>query len=94
MVEIQKFDINIKTITPVHIGSGDVYMSSEYYLDNLERNNKKYSVFRRINLTKYFNSLNELEQNKFSKSILNPKYQLPKVSSEYEQYFAYNRCST
>ena len=34
-------DFNIKTITPVHIGSGDVYMSSEYFLDNVTIKDKK-----------------------------------------------------
>ena len=90
MVEIQKYDFNISTITPVHIGTGDVYMSSEYFMD-VENDN---SVFRRINLPKYFNSLNESEQNKLSKNLLNPKYKLSKISTDFERYYAYNRCNS
>lgn len=83
---------NIKTITPVHIGTGDVFMSSEYFLDTVEIQNKKYSAFKRIDLIKYFNSLNESEQNELSKNLLNPNYILPKLSDEYLRYFAFNNC--
>ena len=84
--------MNINTITPVHIGTGDVYMSSEYFLDKAKINNKEYPVFRRIDLRKYFSSLDKVGQDKFSNDLLNPKYILPKISNKYQRYFAFNKC--
>lgn len=92
MVEIQKYEFDIKTITPVHIGTGDVFMSSEYFLDKIENNGKIYPVFRRIDLSKYFNTLNQSDQNKFSKDLLNPKFKLQKIPTKYQRYFAHNKC--
>lgn len=86
--------LNIKTISPVHIGTGDVYMSSEYYQDTISMNNKNYSVFKRINLIKYFNSLDKNSQDRFSKDLLNDKYKLPKLSDEFLRYYSYNRCDS
>ena len=86
--------INIKTITPVHIGTGDVYMSSEYFQDKIIKKNKSYPVFKRINLIKYFKSLNKVDQDDFSKKLLDDKYKLPKISDEYLRYYAHNRCDS
>lgn len=85
-------DFKISTITPVHIGSGDVYMSSEYFMDTINIKNKNYSTFNRIDLTKYYSSLDEKGQDKFSKDLLNPKYILPKLSDEFTRYYAFNMC--
>lgn len=85
-------DFNIKTITPVHIGTGDVYMSSEYFLDNVKIKDKKYPIFNRIDLTKYYSSLDEEEQDRFSKDLLNSKYILPKLSNEFSRYYSFNKC--
>lgn len=87
-------DFKIKTITPVHIGTGDVYMSSEYFMDTVEIKNKKYSTFNRIDLTKYYCSLNQSEQDRFSKDLLNPKYILPKLSGDFTRYYAFNMCAS
>lgn len=87
-------DFNISTITPVHIGSGDVYMSSEYFMDTVDIKNKKYSTFNRIDLTKYYNSLNQTEQDRFSKDLLNPEYILPKLSGDFTRYYSFNMCKT
>lgn len=86
--------INIKTISPVHIGTGDVYMSSEYFQDTLPKDKGGHPVFKRINLTKYFNSLNKSDQDRFSKDLLNDKYKLPKLSDEFVRYYAFNRCAS
>lgn len=85
-------DFKIKTITPVHIGTGDNFRSSEYFMSTHNINNKEYSTFDRIDLIKYFNSLNQKGQDKFSKDLLNPKYNLPRVDSKFTRYFAFNKC--
>lgn len=85
-------DFKINIITPVHIGTGDVYMSSEYFMDTVKIKNKQCSTFNRIDLTKYFNSLNPNEQDKFSKDLLNDKYRLPKLDSNFTRYYSYNMC--
>lgn len=87
-------EMKINTITPVHIGTGDVYMSSEYFLDTAKIGNKEYPVFRRIDIRKYFTSLDKTTQDRFLKDLLNPKYKLRKVSTEFQRYFAFNMCSS
>lgn len=87
-------DFKISTITPVHIGTGDVYMSSEYFMNTIDIKNKKYSTFNRIDLTKYYSSLNQSERDKFSKDLLNSKYILPKLSDDFTRYYAFNMCKT
>ena len=41
-------DFKIKTISPVHIGSGDKYDASEYFLDVIKTKDKHIKVFKRI----------------------------------------------
>ena len=58
----EKYNFNIRTITPVHIGSGEEYLVSELI--------KEKNKYNRINLLKYFKSLeNEDKQNKFIEDL-------------------------
>ena len=87
-------NFKISTITPVHIGTGDVFMSSEYFMDKRVIKSKEYSTFNRIDLTKYYSSLNQAEQDRFSKDLLNPKYILPKLADDFTRYYAFNMCKS
>ena len=89
---MEKYDFEIKTISPVHIGSGDKYDASEYFLDIV---NNKTKVFRRINIQKYYASLNDNEQEDFIKNLQRKNYQFPKISNKkFTRYLAFNKVST
>ena len=89
---MEKYDFEIKTISPVHIGSGDKYDASEYFLDVV---NNKTKVFRRINIQKYYASLNDNEQEDFIKNLQRKNYQFPKISNKkFTRYLAFNKVST
>ena len=84
-------DFQIKTMSPVHIGSGDKYDASEYFLDVI----KEKKVFKRINIQKYYTSLSESEKNQFLKNLQKKDYQLPKIdSTKFTRYLAINKVST
>ena len=87
MSNINKFDFEIKTLSPVHIGSGDKYYGSEYFLDVI--NDVK--VFKRINIQKYYASLNDIEQEKFIKNLQKKDYQLKKINTKFTRYLAFNK---
>lgn len=88
MANINKFDFKIKTLSPVHIGSGDKYDGSEYFLDVINEVN----VFKRINIQKYYASLNDIEQEKFIKNLQKKNYQLKKIdSTKFTRYLAFNK---
>ena len=83
-------DFQIKTLSPVHIGSGNKYDASEYFLDVI----KKTKVFKRINIQKYYSSLNDDEKNLFLKNLQKKDYQLPKInSSKFTKYLSFNKVS-
>lgn len=81
-------DIQIKTISPVHIGSGDKYDASEYFLDVIQNT----KVFKRINIQKYYASLSENEKNQFLKNLQKKDYRFPKIdSAKFTRYLALNK---
>lgn len=83
-------NIQIKTLSPVHIGSGNKYDASEYFLDVIQ----KTKVFKRINIQKYYASLNDNEKNRFLKDLQKKNYKLPKLNSpKFTKYLAFNKVS-
>lgn len=92
MVETKKYNFEIKTISPVHIGSGDKYDASEYFLD---RHNNKTKVFRRIDIPKYYSSLKKEEQEDFIRKIQKTGYRFPKLNNKkFTRYLSLNLASS
>ena len=59
MSDIKKYKIDIKTLSPVHIGSGESYTAAEYVSGKAKGKNGSIPIFKRINLSKYFLSLDD-----------------------------------
>lgn len=93
MVETKTYNFEIKTISPVHIGSGDKYDASEYFLDI---HNNKTKVFRRIDIPKYYSSLNKSQQENFINKIQKTGYRFPKIENKkkFTRYLALNVTSS
>lgn len=88
MVGTQIYNFNIKTVSPIHIGSGSSYNASDYFRDK----HKTIDIFKRVNLSKYYKSLDVYEQKKLVKQLQNSDFRLKKISDEYKMYTAYDRC--
>lgn len=65
---INKYDVPIKVLTPIHIGSNDFYNSKEYYYNKHES--------YRMNIIKLYNSLNTPNKEKFIKLFQDEKLSL------------------
>ena len=78
MEHIKKYDLNIETITPVHIGSGNTYLSSELLFNE--------DGYNRIDISKYFNELNKEQQDDFVKNLIDNKMVLENVNDNWVRY--------
>lgn len=81
MEHIKKYDIDIETITPIHIGSGDTYLASEC-LPNRDG-------YDRINLSKYFMELDDAQQDNFIDNLINHKMLIEDAGRNYVRYSMY-----
>lgn len=93
-------NITLKTLSPIHIGSGDIYNSSEFV--SLELRNPKakskndsIKIIKRINFFKYYSDLSEDKQNEFLDLLSTPNFNLKdfdsKINKKYNRYLAFNK---
>lgn len=68
MIDFKKYDFDINVITPIHIGSNDLFSSSEYIIDG--------KSIRKIDLLKFYNSLDSDEQKVFIDALEDEKFSL------------------
>lgn len=90
-------NLEIITLSPIHIGSGENYNSSEYLGGKIKDKNGEFQpTFRRINISKYFSSLNEDKQEELLENLSNRNFNLKsfdsKISNDYRVYTSYNKC--
>lgn len=80
MAAEDKYQIIMDVLTPIHIGSGEIFASSEYIIDEAKfRRNDKVTtetVIRKIDVIKFFASLTKTEQDVFLKELKNLKFSL------------------
>lgn len=79
---IKKYDFDIETVTPVHIGSGDSYLSSECLFSGRD--------YKRIDISKYFRLLikdNPDEQEEFIKNLSENKFIPKDLPGDYTKYY-------
>ena len=91
------YECNLKVLSPVYIGSGNDYGASEYV--STKAKNKKgeiLKIFKRIDVSKYYLSLNDDEKDEFINDLSTPNFRLAdfdsKIPNEYRSYFTYNKC--
>ena len=96
MSDIKKYDVSIRTISPVHIGSGEDYTASEFSKDKLPGKNGDVDVYKRINISKYYSSLSDDKKDEFIDSLSTPDFELDSFDSnipnKFKVYTSYNRC--
>ena len=91
------YECNLKVLSPVYIGSGNEYGASEYV--SAKAKNKKgeiLKIFKRIDVSKYYLSLNDDEKDEFINDLSTPNFKLAdfnsKIPNKYRSYFTYNNC--
>ena len=76
----EKYRITMDVLTPIHIGSGEIFASSEYIVDEakFKVNNEitTETVIRKIDVIEFFDSLSKTEQDVFLKELKNLKFSL------------------
>lgn len=91
------YECNLKVLSPVYIGSGNEYGASEYVSTKAKnKNGEIFDIFKRINVSKYYLSLNDDEKDKFINDLSTPNFRLAdfdsKILNKYRIYFTYNEC--
>lgn len=91
------YECNLKVLSPVYIGSGNEYGASEYVSTKAKnKNGEIFDIFKRINVSKYYLSLNDDEKDKFINDLSTPNFRLAdfdsKIPNKYRIYFTYNEC--
>lgn len=85
-----------KIISPVHIGSGESYGSSEY-LPVIVKNKSgdKVKAFKRINVSDYYISLDDSRRDEFIANLSNSNFNLrdfeTKIPNKYRKYLALDK---
>lgn len=96
MSDIKKYKIDIKTLSPVHIGSGESYTAAEYVSGKAKGKNGSIPIFKRINLSKYFLSLDDDKKDDLISNLSNQNFSLKsfddKISNDFKVYLSYDRC--
>ena len=95
MSDIKKYNINIKTISPIHIGSGESYGTSEFVTGKAKGKNGPVPTFKRINLSKYYLSLTDDRKDEFLHSLSTQNFELSSFESnikDFNVYTSYDRC--
>lgn len=86
----ETYNITLRTLSPVHIGSGITYRSSEF----IEKKIKSIPTIKRINLSKYISSLNNKEKEEFLKHLSKSDSEFSnwnsEINSKYVRYIAIN----
>ena len=96
MSDIKKYNINIKTISPIHIGSGESYGTSEFIPGKAKGQNGPVPTIKRVNLSKYYLSLSDDKKDKLLQSLSTQNFELKsfdsKISNDFKVYTSYDRC--
>ena len=96
MSDIKKFNVEIKTISPIHIGSGESYGASEFVPGKAKGQNGPVDTIKRINLSKYYLSLNDDKKDDLINSLTTQNFDLNsfdgKISNDFKVYTSYDRC--
>ncbi len=90
-----KHDFTIKTITPIHIWSGNEYGTSEYIESKVKTNKGNVvDIFKRINIDEYYSSLDEDKKDDFIANLSDGAFKLGDYDKniKFKKYNAYDKC--
>ncbi|WP_298534914.1 type III-A CRISPR-associated RAMP protein Csm5 [uncultured Methanobrevibacter sp.] len=98
-MEVKKYPIRIKTLSPIFIGSGNTFDALEYYNspNPINVNKKPKKQLKRINFDKFFLSLNDDEKDRILSNVSDDsryilEQDFPKINSEFYRYTIINEC--
>lgn len=91
------YKCELKTLSPIFIGSGKYYGPSEYVNANAKQGDKKVKIIKRVDFANFYMSLDEDQQDKFLANLSNPKGRLEqeydKIPREFTRYNSINKSS-
>ena len=90
-----RHDFTLKTITPVHVGSGDEYTALEYIKSKLKtKSDKKIKVIKRIDIERYYSSLDEDKKDEFIANLSDGEFKLGDYDKniKFSKYLAFDKC--
>lgn len=91
------YKCNIEVLSPIHIGSGDTYGNSEYLPIRYKNSDKTKKIFRRINISKFYSSLDSKNKDLFIDFLSDSDSNLMdferNISKNFEKYACINECS-
>lgn len=94
-MESKVYKCKIKTVSPVHIGSGKDYGPSEYVNAKAKQSGQIVKTIKRIDFAKFYRDMDEDKQDKFLSNLSNPNYKIeqdyPNISKEYTRYNSINK---
>ncbi|AMK15252.1 type III-A CRISPR-associated RAMP protein Csm5 [Methanobrevibacter olleyae] len=96
-MESKVYKCKIRTISPVHIGSGKDFGPSEYVNAKAKQKDNVVKIIKRVDFAKFYGDLDENKQDRFLSNLSNPNYKIeedfPKISKEYTRYNSINKSS-
>lgn len=95
---IKSYECNIQTLSPIHIGSGNKFNSSEFItLLAKDKKENKFHLIRRINFDKYYSSLSDEKKDEFLENITDLNFKLDdfdnKIKRDFRRYDSINQSS-
>jgi CRISPR type III-A-associated RAMP protein Csm5 len=96
---IKKYECKIRTLSPIHIGSGNKYSTAEYVSPKAKSKSKDKNVqlLRRVNFDKYYSKLSDDKVDEFLENITNYNFKLEEFDSnipkEFKRYDCINKTS-
>ena len=97
-MESKIYKCKLKTLSPIHIGSGKDYGPSEYVKAKAKQKGKPVNIIKRVDFAKFYTTLDETDQEKFLSDLSNSDFRLeqydPKISKEFTRYNSIDRTKT
>lgn len=94
-MESKVYKCKLKTLSPVHIGSGKGYGPSEYVQAKAKQKGEPVNIIKRVKFDKLYLDLPDDEKDKFLRNLSNSNYKLEqdysKIPKEYTRYNAINK---
>ena len=86
-METNTYPVKIKTLTPVHIGSGNDYGPSEYVNSRAKLKGEPVDIIKRIDVARYYTELDENKKDRFLSNLTNPRFKLEDVDKNINKKF-------
>lgn len=94
-MESKVYKCKLKTLSPVHIGSGKEYGPSEYVQAKAKQKGEIVNIIKRVKFDKLYLDLPDDEKDKFLRNLSNSNYSLkqdyPKINKTYTRYNSINK---